>query len=107
MHTGQCHCNLLYGGDGNDHLDALDTKEEGRDKLYCGDGWDKYRADPNDYVSSSCEKGTLWEDGKLYDTGGRLLEPSHTISPHFAHAAVLRFTARLVGGVRELRLMLA
>jgi hypothetical protein len=71
VHTGQCHCNLLYGGDGNDHLDALDTKEEGRDKLYCGDGWDKYRADPNDYVSSSCEKGTRWEDGKLYDTGGR------------------------------------
>jgi hypothetical protein len=71
VHTGQCHCNLLYGGDDNDHLDALDTKEEGRDKLYCGDGWDKYRADPNDYVSSSCEKGTPWEDGKLYDTGGR------------------------------------
>jgi hypothetical protein len=70
VHTGQCHCNLLYGGDGNDHLDALETKEEGRDKLYCGDGWDKYRADPNDYVSSRCEKGTLWEDGKLYYTGG-------------------------------------
>jgi hypothetical protein len=71
VHTGQCHCSRLYGGEGNDHLDALDTKEEGRDKLYCGDGWDEYRAVPNDNVSSSCEKDTLWEDGKLYDTGGR------------------------------------
>jgi hypothetical protein len=62
---------VLYGGDGNDYLDALDIgmgetapRNGGRDKLYCGGGWDKYQADPTDYVSSSCEKGTL------VDTGG-------------------------------------
>ena len=62
---------VIYGGDGNDRLLALDpTKAAGRDKLYCGEGWDKYQADTTDYVSSSCEKGQLWEDDKLVDTGG-------------------------------------
>ena len=67
---------VLYGGDGDDYLDALDIemgeaapKNGGRDKLYCGGSWDKYQADPTDYVSSSCEKG------KLVDTGGTTLIP--------------------------------
>jgi hypothetical protein len=62
---------VLYGGDGDDQLYALDIgmgktapKDGGRDKLYCGGGWDRYEADPTDYVDSSCEKGTL------IDTGG-------------------------------------
>ena len=51
---------VLYGGDGNDHIDARGrtrdlTKDGGRDKLYCGAGRDKYLADKNDYVDSSCE----------------------------------------------------
>jgi hypothetical protein len=46
---------VIYGGDGNDHLDARDPKDGVRDKLYCGAGRDKYEADPNDYVDSSCE----------------------------------------------------
>ena len=55
---------VLYGGDGNDELVANRPNDEERDKLYCGAGKDKYQADPNDYVSKSCEKG------KLVDTGG-------------------------------------
>jgi hypothetical protein len=48
---------VLYGGDGDDFLDAsLDGQ---RDKLYCGEGKDEYAADKIDYVSSSCEKKTL------------------------------------------------
>jgi hypothetical protein len=44
---------MIYGGDGNDSLAAKDGQ---RDKLYCGAGKDRYYADKNDYVSSSCEK---------------------------------------------------
>jgi Ca2+-binding RTX toxin-like protein len=45
---------VAYGGDGNDFLDG--TLDHGqRDKLYCGEGRDEYRADKNDYVDS-CEK---------------------------------------------------
>jgi hypothetical protein len=48
---------VLYGGDGNDELDGRDVgpKDTQRDKLYCGAGRDKYFADKNDYVDSSCE----------------------------------------------------
>jgi hypothetical protein len=45
---------VLYGGDGNDWMDASWDREP--DKLYCGEGWDRYFADENDYVDSSCEK---------------------------------------------------
>jgi hypothetical protein len=46
---------VAYGGEGNDFLDG--TLDHGqRDKLYCGEGRDEYRADKNDYVDSSCEK---------------------------------------------------
>jgi Ca2+-binding RTX toxin-like protein len=44
---------VIYGGDGNDVLDSQD--DEQRDKLVCGAGRDKYVADKNDYVDSSCE----------------------------------------------------
>jgi hypothetical protein len=71
--TGACHqghnedvlYGVLYGGDGNDQIDALDGQ---RDELYCGGGWDRYRADEKgdrymndaiDYVDSSCEKKGL------------------------------------------------
>jgi RTX calcium-binding nonapeptide repeat (4 copies) len=47
---------VIYGGDGNDKLDSGD---DGGDKLYCGAGRDKYIADKNDYVDSSCEKEPL------------------------------------------------
>jgi len=47
---------VLYGGDGNDILDLDFRCDGGRDKLYCGKGWDEYLADRHDYVSSSCEK---------------------------------------------------
>jgi hypothetical protein len=53
---------VLYGEEGNDLLGASYDRQ--RDKLYCGGGWDKYEADKIDYVSSTCEKGTL------VDTGG-------------------------------------
>ena len=45
---------VMYGGDGNDELD--DTDGQRGDKLYCGKGKDRYVADKNDYVDSSCEK---------------------------------------------------
>jgi uncharacterized protein YceK len=45
---------VIYGGAGNDFLEVDDTQRG--DKLYCGEGWDEYRADKNDYVDSSCEK---------------------------------------------------
>ena len=43
---------VIYGGDGNDKLYSND---DGGDKLYCGAGRDKYIANKNDYVDSSCE----------------------------------------------------
>jgi hypothetical protein len=46
---------VVYGGDGNDFLDGTRDPQQ-RDKLYCGEGRDVYRADKNDYVDSSCEK---------------------------------------------------
>jgi RTX calcium-binding nonapeptide repeat (4 copies) len=45
---------VLYGGDGNDLLDA--SGDHNPDKLYCGEGRDRYRASEQDYVDSSCEK---------------------------------------------------
>ena len=45
---------VIYGGDGNDKLYSNDV--DGGDKLYCGAGRDKYIANKNDYVDSSCEK---------------------------------------------------
>ena len=46
---------VIYGGDGNDFLASNDGVGQG-DKLYCGEGKDRYYADKDDYVSSSCEK---------------------------------------------------
>ena len=46
---------VIYGGDGNDMLASNDGDGQG-DKLYCGEGKDRYYADKDDYVSSSCEK---------------------------------------------------
>ena len=45
---------VLYGEDGNDLV--TDYYDEQRDKLYCGEGRDRYVAGKNDYVDSSCEK---------------------------------------------------
>jgi hypothetical protein len=53
---------VMYGGDGSD--DVLEARDRQRDKLYCGEGKDRYYAEKIDYVDSSCEKG------KLVDTGG-------------------------------------
>jgi hypothetical protein len=44
---------VIYGGDGNDMLASIDR--DGQDKLYCGAGRDRYFAENNDYVDSSCE----------------------------------------------------
>jgi hypothetical protein len=53
---------VFYGGEGNDFLGGfLDGQD--RDKLYCGKGRDRYAADKNDYVDSSCEKGELEKTG--------------------------------------------
>jgi hypothetical protein len=46
---------VMYGGDGNDILIGAYSLGQ-RDKLYCGEGKDRYLADNNDYVDSSCEK---------------------------------------------------
>ncbi len=55
---------VIYGGDGNDHL--IPSEDGERDKLYCGEGKDKYVADKLNYVSSSCEVKTTdvhpWPD---------------------------------------------
>ena len=45
---------VIYGGDGNDTLISNNYGQQG-DKLYCGEGKDRYKAGPNDYVDSSCE----------------------------------------------------
>src|SRR5215218_1103860 len=45
-------------GDGNDFLMGIGITVDGdgqRDKFYCGEGRDRYAADKNDYVDSSCE----------------------------------------------------
>jgi hypothetical protein len=53
---------VMYGGDGSD--DIVEARDRQRDKLYCGEGKDRYYAEKIDYVDNSCEKG------KLVDTGG-------------------------------------
>jgi Ca2+-binding RTX toxin-like protein len=53
---------VMYGGDGSDAV--FEGPDRQRDKLYCGEGKDRYYAEKIDYVDSSCEKG------KLVDTGG-------------------------------------
>jgi Ca2+-binding RTX toxin-like protein len=54
----------IYGGDGNDFLYGIvDVGHSPRDKLYCGEGWDKYSAGQSDYVSSSCEEDVLADTG--------------------------------------------
>jgi hypothetical protein len=44
----------IYGGDGDDSIDATGDRQQ--DKLYCGEGSDEYFSGKLDYVSSSCEK---------------------------------------------------
>jgi len=49
---------VLYGGDGNDFLMGIGITLDGdgqADIFYCGEGKDRYAADKNDYVDSSCE----------------------------------------------------
>ena len=53
---------VMHGGDGSDSV--FEGPDRQRDKLYCGEGKDRYYAEKIDYVDSSCEKG------KLVDTGG-------------------------------------
>jgi Ca2+-binding RTX toxin-like protein len=55
---------VIYGGPGDDtELDVASAAEFGndgqRDKLYCGEGKDRYYAGKSDYVDSSCEKKSL------------------------------------------------
>jgi hypothetical protein len=45
---------VVYGGDGNDFIDA--SMDSGQAELYCGEGKDYYSAGKEDYVSSSCEE---------------------------------------------------
>ena len=52
--VGCCGKDVIYGEDGNDLIVTDDGDR--RDKLYCGEGRDRYMADKGDLVSSSCEK---------------------------------------------------
>jgi Ca2+-binding RTX toxin-like protein len=45
---------VFYGGDGSD--DVFEGRDRQQDKLYCGEGKDRYYAEKIDYVDSSCEK---------------------------------------------------
>ena len=68
---------VIYGGDGNDMISALSAKEGQRDKLYCGEGKDRYFADPNDYVDSSCETASA---SALYGSGHDVISTSSASS---------------------------
>src|SRR5215217_1322265 len=82
------------GGHGNDWLGGGSDGQ--RDKLYCGEGKDYYRADKHDYVSSSCEKKVRFEQSAIHELPkaralGRSLQasplsPSH---PHWSTLCVL------------------
>jgi Ca2+-binding RTX toxin-like protein len=63
---------VIYAGNGNEMISTLSDKEE-RDKLYCGAGRDKYRADPTDYVDSSCETASA---SALYVSGHDVISAS-------------------------------
>ena len=54
--TGDKGDDVIYGGDGNDFI--FENRDGGHNKIYCGNGKDKYEyaAKKNDFVSSSCEK---------------------------------------------------
>jgi Ca2+-binding RTX toxin-like protein len=55
---GDSGADVLHGGDGGDFLSTTGDRQP--DKLYCGEGKDKYEADKNDFVSSSCEEVAEW-----------------------------------------------
>ena len=46
----------LSGGDGEDRLDAQLDDDESEDRLRCGGGLDTALSNPEDLVSSSCER---------------------------------------------------
>src|SRR5829696_2931563 len=55
--TGDDGDDVIYGGDGNDFI--FENRGGGHNKIYCGNGKDKYvyaANKKNDFVSSSCEK---------------------------------------------------
>ena len=54
---------VYYGGDGNDLVG--DGEDGQRDKLYCGEGKDRYMAEKLDYVDSSCEKKLAPGQGRV------------------------------------------
>jgi Ca2+-binding RTX toxin-like protein len=46
----------LYGGKGNDYFNT-DNRGNHKDIVYCGPGFDTWRADPNDrYIGGRCER---------------------------------------------------
>jgi Ca2+-binding RTX toxin-like protein len=53
---------LLFGGEGDDHLDGQDlgpTGIGGRDVFDCGPGSDTFSADFDDRVLRNCEEGVV------------------------------------------------
>jgi hypothetical protein len=56
--TGQ---DFLYGGVGNDVVDAIEYDDQGNqivteDHIYCGGGFDRVYADSMDKIASDCER---------------------------------------------------
>jgi hypothetical protein len=57
---------VIYGGPGDDRIVTSGGWNDDRpDKLYCGEGRDKYSASKDDYVDSSCEKKLKIKGGPM------------------------------------------
>jgi hypothetical protein len=67
--TGDDGDDVIYGGDGNDFI--FENPGGGHNKIYCGNGKDKYEyaAKKNDFVSSSCEKKAKLKPPRADGTG--------------------------------------
>ena len=90
---------VIYGGAGNDDLDSHD---DGGDKLYCGAGRDKYWADKNDYVDSSCETNSAAGPHQTGYTGRDVVSTSSASAPQVLASgggpAILPLAAALLFG---------
>jgi Ca2+-binding RTX toxin-like protein len=77
---------VIYGGAGND---GLDSHDDGGDKLYCGAGRDKYWADKEDYVDSSCETNSAAGPHQIGYTGHDVVNTSSASASSFSAPQVL------------------
>jgi len=57
------------GGSGNDVIDVVsDVRPSAKDTVVCGSGFDRVLANRNDVVAPDCERVSLGDDAKFYES---------------------------------------